>query len=970
MKTFRAVLSLVFLAIVVVPFVVASDLAPSVPAVVEKPLADDMLQATVHRLANGLTVYLSPNHQEPRVSAWIAVRAGNKHDPADSTGMAHYQEHMLFKGTGKLGTLDYAAEKAHLDKIRELYEKLFVTKDAKKREEIYSQIDAQNIKASKYAIPNEFDKTYNQLGFNGINAFTGTEYTMYVCSFPSNRAESWARVESDRFADPVFRLFQTEIETVYEEKNMSLDNAQRIIWEAANRQLYKHHPYGQYSVLGSLEHLKNPSLKQMYDFFETYYVPNNMAIVMAGDFQREAMLKLIEKYFGSWVAKPLPEPSVWDLPPPRKVERLEVKYEAEEMVVIAWPLVESSHLDVEALTVMDMLMANSNTGIIDITLNQAQKVKSAGCYPNFSNDAGAFYMYGVPKKDQTLERVEKLLLGTVKKLKAGEFTDDDIKSIITNFEIGEKQGLESDGARVSMMARSFAAFEEWERTVGQLDRLRKVTKKDVLHVAHNYLRGDYVVVYRRDGKPEIPKISKPDFTKVDIDPARQSAYSAEVLAQRAKPLKPYFLKQGRDYEITDAKWGRAYTGPNPVNDLFSLSIGFKFGTRHDKALWAALELLGLAGAGEMSAEDFSRELYRLGTSTFTGSDERWWFVNVSGLDKNLEKSLELALRRFREPNIEKDKLAKMVEVAIGAHVDNKKNPDYVKSALDEYAQRGERSSVLHELNDEELKALRTGELVELLAKLWEYERNIHYIGNREPQEIIKLLDDGRTEYKKAREIQPVSYLKPEATRILFAHRDMVQSQVSISAADEVLDAEKAVDYIFFSSYLGGGMSGLVFQEMREARALAYAAWGGYGWGHWAGDENQLYGVVYTQADKTIEATELLGQLLREPPLGDERFAETAKSVEERYRTNRIKFREVPFSVLRWEEQGIMGGDPRAKRFKRVLRYKLEDLGAFSARFKGRPLTIAILGHRDNVDIEGLKKLGDFREVGLDEIFPY
>ncbi len=947
-----------------------AQLWPRVPEILELPLANDLLQATVHRLDNGLTIYLSPNHQEPRVAAWIMVRAGGKHDPSFSTGMAHYLEHMLFKGSTSLGTLDHSKEQPHLDRILALYEKLFETTKPDERKKIYKEIDAENIKATTYAIPNEMDKAYRQMGFNSVNAFTGQEYTAYVCNFPANRAAAWATLEADRFAHPVFRLFQTEIETVYEEKNRSLDNAGRIINEALAKQLYKVHPYGQQTVLGSIEHLKNPSLKNMYAYYDKHYLPNNMAIALAGNFDRKEMLALLQMYFGAWKANPLPKPRRWDLPKPKGVERVEVKYEAEERVIIAWPLVHNRHPDADALTVMDMIMDNSVAGIINLTLNQAQKVKQAGSYPSLNNDAGAWYLWAVTKKGQTLEEAEALLLETVDKLKGGEFTDEDIRAVITNFEVGEKRRLESNSSRVSMMASSFWSFETWPRTAGRLDRLRQITKDDILQVARKYLAGDRVVAFRRDAKPDLPSITKPEFTKVDIDTSRQSDFFKELVSMPAKPLEPRWLVEGRDYTATEYPWGKLYAAPNPVNDLFALSFGFRIGTSHDRELGAAMDLLDLSGGGELSAEEFKKKLYSLGTSFSYGSAERWVSVSISGLEKNLWPSLELLFSRFNSPNIADDTLEKMIEVKIGAHQDNKKNPRYIHHALSEFARRGQESRVLNDLNDQELKALKTGRLTPLLSKLWRYKRNVWYVGARSPGEIAKLIDDGRRKYKNPPASKSVQYLRPSRTRVLFTHRDMVQSQVGIFAADEVLDPEHAVDYQYYGSYMGGGMSAVIFQEIREARALAYSAWGGYSSGRWRGDDNQVYGQLGCQADKTIEATELLHELLHKPPLSEERFAETAKAIEEGYRTNPIRFRNIPFTVLRWEEQGITGGDPRPERFEKALKYKLAELENFAQRFKDKPMTIYILGHRDRVDLERLKGTGDFEEKSLQAIFPY
>ncbi len=943
---------------------------PAIPATVKKPLAGDMLQTTIHRLKNGLTIYLSPNHQEPRVAAWIVVRAGSAQDPADLTGMAHYQEHMLFKGTKKMGTLDYEQEQPHLDKIRELYDELFATGDVMKRKELYAEIDRENAKAVAYAIPNEMDKAYRVMGFDGVNAFTGKEYTMYVCDMPANRAEAWARLESDRFAEPVFRLFNTELETVFEEKNRALDNAERILNEALGRALYQGHPYGYSTTLGEIEHLKNPSLSRMIDFYEDHYVPNNMAIALSGDFHPREMLKLIKKYFGSWVAKPLPKLAGRELSLPAGVERVEVKYEAEEKLMIAWQTVGKLHPDSAALAVMDMLMDNSTSGIINLELVQAQQLKAAGSYPLQYNDAGSWQMWALPKAGQTLEEAEGLLLQAVEKVKGGEFSEDDIKAIITDFEISEKMKLESNKSRVMAMASSFASFEEWEHAVERMDRFRAVSKEDVTRVAREYIGGNCVIAYRRQGKPQIPKIEKPGFSELNIDPSRQSEFFSEIVGTSSGPLAPRWLKEGRDYTVHAAEWGTLYTGENPINDLFSLSFCFKIGERRERRLAAALGLLGYAGAGELTAEKFKKELYRHGITMSFSSDDRSCHVSLSGLEEKLEQALALGLLRFRAPHIKQGTLGELVRIVIGDREDAKKDPASIHYALRSYAIRGDKSKVLNELSNQELEALETDELKELLAGLWGYQRDVLYVGKRPAKEVLALLAEKDTAYKPPPAYASDRFLRPEKVRILFAHREMIQSQVAILAGDELVEPRRIVDYLFFSEYLGGGMSGLIFQEIREARALAYLAGGAYLPGDWQGDENLIYGVVHTQADKTVEAAGLLLRLMRQPPMSAERFRETAQAIEQAYRTERVGFRAVPGTVLGWRDLGIAGGDPGPGDFEKVLRFQRSSLEKFAARFKGRPMTIAILGNRDTADIEGLKKLGEFEEVTLETIFPY
>lgn len=945
------------------------DLSPTVPSVLETPLRDDPMATTIHRLPNGLTVYLSPNKGQPRVTAWIAVRAGSKNDPADSTGIAHYLEHMFFKGTEKMGTLDYASEAPHLERIRALYEKLFKTKGEESRAAIYKDIDAENVKASAFAVPNEISKFYRSIGAKGLNAFTSDEETVYVVDIPSNRLEAWATVESERFRAPVFRLFQTEIETVYEEKNRSMDNAESILGEEVGKLLYKVHPYGQQTTLGSIEHLKNPSLSKMYAFQQKWYVPNNMAIVLAGDFDRAQALETIRRRFADWKPEPLPAATVWPLPKPHGTERAEVRYEAEEKVVLSWPAVASSHPDADVFSVLDMLMDNSAAGLLNLRLNQAQKVKASGSYPELNNDAGSWTLWALPKKDQTPEQAEALLLQTLDALKNGDFTDDDIAAVITSFEISEKARLESNEGRVAVMAGSFVSYEPWARTVERLDRLRRVTKADVVRVAKQYLGDDHVSVIRRNGKPTIASIAKPVFTKVEIDPARQSEFLKEALAIPAPPIEPRWLAAGKDYAVSPVAGGRLYSAKNPYNDLFTLTVRMDRGWRQERKLCQALDLLELAGAGPYSAEDFKKKLYALGTSVSYSCGEQSSSYSFSGLDRNFWPSLQLIAERFDWPNISSGTLANQIEVTLGDREDEKKDPGAIRNALAETAQRGRESPVLARLSNAELKRLDERQLKSVIQDFPLWARRVGYVGPRSPSEIAKLLDAARA-FKPTPRRTPLRYLKPAKNRILFTHRDMVQSQVGLFAADEVYDPEDYVDYQFYSQYMGGGMSSVIFQEVREARSLAYAASGGHTTSEDKGDETRLWGALGCQADKTPEAVELMGRLFRDFPASETRFKETARAIEEYYRTSPYNFRSVPSVVMDWEDQGLSAGDPRPKRFERALAYTLADTQKFAQRFKDKPLTVWILGHRERVGLDKLKTFADIEEKSLADIFPY
>ena len=941
-----------------------------VPEPLEKPLPADPLGVTVHRLANGLTAYLSPNTLEPRVSYEIVVRAGSRHDPPEATGMAHYLEHMQFKGTTRLGTLDYAREKPHLDRIEALYDELFKVEEPGRRARLELEIDRESQEAARWAVPNELDRVFSEAGFTDLNARTGYDETVYSGSFPANRAELWARVEAERLAAPVYRLFLPELETVYEEYNRSRDDAEEAFYYAGMGALFKGHPYGR-DIIGLGAHLKNPSLSRMREFFLSRYRVGGMAVVLSGDFDRASMFALLERAFGGLAPAAAPPPPAAALRRPRGVERGELRYQAEEKVRLGWLLCGRGRPDEDALTLLDMLMDNRWAGILNLSVNKAQKVKDSGSFPLFLDEAGGWFVTASPKEGQSLEEAEAILLEAVGRLKAGGFGEEDLQAVITDFEVREKKRLEKNGDRAAFIGRAFAGGVQWRDFSVRLERLKGVGKADVLRAAERYLGGDRIVLYRRKGRPGGGKVAKPAFSPISIDPARQSSFFRELSAMPAAPLVPRFLRRGRDYRMLERGWGRLIWTANPVNDLCHLELRFDFGAGVCRRLKLALQYLELCGAGGLSVDEFERALYRLGFTLKAGCDERECAVELAGPEAGLQEALRLALLRFSRPNAVPGTFERMLAVERGDRKDRKLDPKKVFGALREFASRGKDSPVLRELGPAELDELREDELKEVLSSVFERRRAALYTGGREAEAAARLLSsaEGRRGWKAQPSPRPIRLLAPERARVVFVHREgLSQAVLAAYAADGPFDAGLRLDYRLYNAVMGG-MSGAYFQEVREARALAYDASGGYRPGEAAGDDGRVWAYAGTQADKAGETALLLRELLLRPPLTGERFAAAFREAEENYRTLALRLEEIPLNVHGWRRLGL-AGDPRAASFRELRGYPRRRLERFAARWSQSPLTFCVLGDRARLDLEGLKALGCFEERGVDELFPF
>jgi len=939
---------------------------------INSPNPEDPLAAQIYELDNGLQIFLTENHEEPRFYAEIAVRAGSKHDPADGTGLAHYLEHLLFKGNQNLGTLDYEAEKPHLDRIIELYEEHFQETDPARRAEIYAEINSEAQLAAQYAVPNEIDKLYNSMGGGGLNAHTWYEETVYKIGLPSNRLQQWAEIESDRFVDPVFRLFHTELETVYEEKNRTLDNGSRIIGTALDELLYKVHPYGQQPTIGTVDHLKNPSLVYIQNYFDTYYVPNNMGIFISGDIDPSETIALIAEKFGEWESKAVPEVGPWQEPALQGAERRTVQYPGEEQVQLAFRTAPNGSSDKEALILLDMILDNRTAGLINLNLNQQQLVSQAGSSPMFLNDYGSQSLYGVPKQDQSLEEVEQLLLQQIEIIKAGDFEEWIIPAIINDFLKNEKASLEFNTARVTMMRQSFIEGADWDYHIAEIDRMEQLTKQDVVDVANKYFGDDYVAVYRVDAQHEVPVVEKPQIDPVTIDPTRQSEFAARVLAMEVEEIEPVFVEADRDYRFVEFAPGvELYYAPNPLNDLFTFSIGIDVGTEADNKLGLAAALMDVAGTQSLSNEELQKEWYRMGSEFRFGSGENASAFSVSGLDSQFEDSVALMMELINSPSADQQTLEQLKGILLKSREDQKSSPPAIARALFMYNRYGEESPMLEAMTGQEILDTQVEELLNAPSELLNYKHTLAYTGSMPLEELVaalrrnygvegELRDTPEFRFRSARDI--------EESEVLVVDQQTAQAQVRIEFADGVYDQEDGLLANLYTNYFGSGMSSVVFQELREARALAYSASARYAPGSRVNAENLIMGSIGTQTDKTADALAAFIDLIDNMPSSSERFDESVNSMLNRYRTSKLNFREVIGAVRTWERQGLEG-DPRRGNYQKLQETELEDLLQFQQQHvKDRAKLISIVGDLSIIDTAELEQFGTVQEVEVDELF--
>lgn len=955
------------------PMMNASAEAGSYPY---QTIPGDSLHTRIYTLKNGLTVYMSPYRDEPRIYTSIAVRAGSKNDPAETTGLAHYLEHMLFKGTDSIGSLDYEKEHLELEKISDLYEEYRAAEDPEKRAAIYRDIDSISNVAASYAVPNEYDKLLNSIGAQGTNAYTWVEQTVYLNDIPADKLEQWLTIEAERFRNPVMRLFHTELETVYEEKNMTMDSDSRKIWENLFAGLFKKHTYGTQTTIGKAEHLKNPSIRNVMNYYRTWYVPNNMALCIAGDFDPDETIRLIERKFSVLEPKALPAFVPPQEEPLNKPEVIRVKGPEAEEVVIGFRFQGVNTRDADLLTLLDKVLYNQTAGLIDLNLNQKQKVLDAGSMLVLMKDYSAHILSAKPREGQSLEEVSRLLQEQVELMKNGEFPDWLLEAAVNDLKIEQLKLYESNRGRVEAYVDSFIWGMDWQQYSTQIDRLRKISKEELTAFARQHYKTNYVEVQKEHGTPESEtKIQKPPITPLKVNRDTLSTFAGELLAMPSKGTEPVYLDYRKDIGFHEVKSGvKLHYVENRENDLYSLYYVFDTGKNQSRKIELALDYLSYLGTAELPPEEFSRELYRLGTSFSAFTSENFVYLKLSGLRENFPRALRLLESLLEDARPDRDALMKLKAGIRKERADDKLSKRKILfEAMSSYGKYGPKSPFTNVLSDRELEALTPEELLGEVRHLMQYRHRVLYYGPDSAETIVRELQTVRS-YPAAPEAPPTSDPFPELEQtgntIFVVDYDMTQAEVIMLTRDAIYDPSAVPLISLFNEYYGGGMSSVVFQELREAKALAYSVFSVYRTPKQKEKHNYIFSYIGTQSDKLPEALGGISELMQELPLSPELFASARNGILQKISSERLTRTEVLFN---YEDAVRLGheGDIRREIFEGAQKMGIDDVQRFHENhFRNRKHVMLVLGKKEELDINTLRKYGTVRELTLENIFGY
>ncbi|MBP5677578.1 MAG: insulinase family protein [Bacteroidales bacterium] len=943
-----------------------------------KTYDNDPLGVREYTLGNGLKVFFSVYKDAPRIQTYIAVRAGSKNDPKETTGLAHYLEHMMFKGSHQLGTSDWNREKEYLQRIEDYYEAYRHTTNEEKRAAIYHIIDSLSYEASTIAIANEYDKSMTAIGSEGTNAFTSNDYTMYVENIPANQLETWAKVQADRFPNLVLRLFHTELEAVYEEKNISLAQDNRRVNEEMMRALFPHHPYGTQTTLGTIEHLKNPSMTNIYRFHHTYYVPNNMCIAMAGDFNPDEAIKIIDKYFGSWVPGDVPEfHKVKEEPITTPIIRL-VNGQDPESLTIAFRIDEGngSH-DALLAQAMEMVLANGSCGLIDLNLNQKQLCLGAYAGTYTLNDYATFMLGGRPTQGQTLGQLRDLLLEQLELVKAGQFDESLLEASINQLKLQIMKQAESNNSRASQMAYAFVQHQTWDKVCNEINELAKITKQDIVDFANRICKdNNYVIVFKHQDTPDpVAKVVKPAITPISVSRDMESPFLASIKADaaQAKPIQPVFVNFAKDMQKGKTKNGsEVLYVQNKENKTFTLQYRFEFGYAADKSMDLAADLIEFLNTDKHTAEQLQEEFYKLACSYNIHVGDENITVGISGLAENMEKAMTLVeeIMAGCQPNDEA--LQMLVERLIKSRTDNKTNQRAAFRALNTYGVWGEEYVKENNESDTQLRAYTAKQLTDALHGLFQYKHRVLYYGPLTLKEATAAVNKIH-KVKPVKDVPANKVYQPVETNeneVLFVNYDAKNVYLTEYFRGEQYNTSLVPKVYLFNEYFGGSMNAIVFQEMREKRSLAYSASSYYS------NSGRKDGFFYnsaniiTQNDKLFDALDAYEELFNDMPEAEANFNLAKDALIASSRTKRITKMAIITVYLHCERMGLK--EPLNKQnFAAFQKLTMNDLTSFQKQYiKGQKKAYLILGKESEIDFNKLAKFGKVKKLTLDEIFGY
>ena len=620
------------------------------------------------------------------------------------------------------------------------------------------------------------------------------------------------------------------------------------------------------------------------------------------------------------------------------------------------------------------ILTNGKAGLIDLNLVKKQKLLKASAYSYLLVDHGLLYISASPSQGQSLEDVKKLVLNEIENLKKGNFDDDLIPSIVNNIKKHKIQQTESYGDRAYMLMDAFTGKLNWRDQVAYVNDLSKVTKKDIMDFANKYFGNNYVAVLKHKGeRTDIEKIEKPTITPVETNADKQSAFVKMINQMPSTPVAPVFLDYNKDLQRSKLGKAEVYYVQNKENQLYRLNFRYKIGTLNDLKMGLAAQYIQFLGTDKKSAEQISKEFYKIASSFRVHTADEYTFVTIEGLQENFEAAVTLYENLIQNLKADEQALEALKARIQKYRSDVKANRNQIMQALTSYALYGPKNKYNHALSNAEIASTTSQELVDRLKKLNDVEQIVIYYGPATMGELTSKLSSLHKVPATFAKVAPAKVFKQvEQTKnqVLFTDYEMVQAETRwIRNTVPYNPAESTVIKVF-NNYFGGSMGSLVFQTIRESKALAYSTYGMYRVPRKKDEKYYMLAYVGAQADKLKEAVSTMDDLLTTMPELPANLDLAKAQLKKDIQTERISQDGIIYNYLNAKELGLTK-DIRKEIYQNLDKITMSQVKAFHDKYLSKkPYTYVILASEKKLSKEELQKIGEFKKLTLEELFGY
>ncbi|HNF71794.1 MAG TPA: insulinase family protein, partial [Chitinophagaceae bacterium] len=630
------------------------------------------------------------------------------------------------------------------------------------------------------------------------------------------------------------------------------------------------------------------------------------------------------------------------------------------------------------LELMSNVLSNGSAGLLDLNLVKKQQVLSASAGAYQLKDYSVLFLEGKARIGQDLENVKERLLEQIAILRTGQFDEAILKSIINNYRKSLIQQQESNTGRAFSLLRAFTSGVEWDRQVAAVNEMSKLTKKDIVAFCNKWLNNNYVCVYKRNGTDShTQKIVKPAITPVEVNREAQSEFLKSVAAMEARDIQPKFVDFKKDIQShtfsSNAQQVPLLLVPNITNRLFTQYYYIEAGSMHNKLFPIAMEYLQYLGTDRYSADEISQKFYALACEFGINAAQDESYVYLNGLQENYADGLALFEHLLKNCKADPRALHQMIEDMKKKRSDQKLNRNSIRAGLRYYAQYGARNPFNNVLSNAELDGIKADELIRILHSLTSYPHQILYYGPATLPELTKTLSIHHPLVKQFTPLPvavPYTFTRQTSNEVLFADYDMVQAEIQWFRNGNVYDPKKVPVMTLFNEYFGGNMSGIVFQEIRESKALAYSTYATV-----ANPRKQnepVYSLAYVgcQADKMKEAVDGMQELLNHLPASEKLFSNSQKSIRNSISVNRVTKTDLLFNYLNARRKGL-DHDLNKDVLEQVSAMTFKDIDQFHRQqLSNQMYTLAVLGSDSKMNWDILNRFGTVKKLTLEQIFGY